>query len=985
MAKKHRRSAGHKQRRSTGSTVPAGRPLPTAAAGGPPAAGLAPGADESPAAALDRMQHLAQTAEAQGDWPAAQSAWSRLRDAFPEHWPAYAGIARGLRQQGRVEELEDHLVEAAARFPQIDWFVFELAANAARRRDWIAAEARWRKALSLNDAVWWAHTGLAEALREQGRSAEAEAVLVAAQNGLPNEGGPFAEHARLSELAKDWPEAERRWAAFRQKFPDLPRGYTGASLALRHQGRPAEAEALLREAVERLPDAPDVLHDLARLAEAREHWAEAEAWWSRFATESPQIWWAHAGLASALNRQGRCEEAEAALRAAQERFADEPHLFAEYARLAEIRRDWTKAEQRWAVVRDRFPHLWVAHTGAAVALCEQKRFEEAKAVLTNALRLFPEEIAVRHEAARMAERRGDWTEAAEHWNSAVALAPDLAWHHLPLASALRRLGRLSEAEAMLLEAQRRLPDEPAAFIGYAECAEQQRQSPEAERRWRAVRARFPLLWAGYGGAIAGLWAQMRTEEANALVDQWVILNQPPLEEQEYAMTIETADAAPGAAAAATVTLPTRIFCELGREFFCGGRFAFERTDGTALCKRLGLNEDGTILGHNHPNEQSWDVLGTCLVFRNAAGEPTTVFDRIEIRDGVMILLGRFTKGDTREYMHRLVNLQSAQVKPASVVSSEPVAVANTNSVAVLVRTHMVDEKFNDLMRKLDTGREHFDVYPIVDETRGRPDIDHDKVVWHSVDACRELGLTQPHPALLWYCSDFGFYFALRALPDYKHYIMIEYDVDLTRPDASFFNDLALKLASPEWEDLDFAGLAFGKMGSQSGWYAACCKVFQDKYCYNTYFPVTLMSKRAAAFLFSQRQVEALRQPEPDDIVHCEAYAASCAMAGGFRCADFNEVIPGCYEVPTMGMQLENFEGLGKPMGVSVPVKPEIQMIHPVYGHAEYMERIYRKYILGGANRNDWKGLLRQLESPDAAVVSEELKSKLRSRAPAELV
>ncbi len=418
-------------------------------------------------------------------------------------------------------------------------------------------------------------------------------------------------------------------------------------------------------------------------------------------------------------------------------------------------------------------------------------------------------------------------------------------------------------------------------------------------------------------------------------------------------------------------------CRFSNDYFCGRTFIFGRSDETIIAAAFTLLDGGHIEGHDHPNEVSWRVTEDGLAFLNTSGHPTTIFDKVEFNDRETIFRGRFLLSHPHEYIHRLVEPRKMAVLPAKISTDNCISTAPQAEVAVLIRAHRADAKLYDLIDKLQRNRDGYDLYLIVDETKGRPTINFDRIVWHSVDSCRALGLTQPHPALLWYCGDFPLYFAMRALPDYRHYVMIEYDVDLVKSDASFMNEVCLRLKDPKWADLDFAALEFYKMTENTGWHSACRKALPERYCYFAYFPIVLVSKSAAAYLFSQRQLEAVRRTPETDIIHCEAFVASHAMAAGFRCVNFNDFIPGCYTLPLAAMQIGSFGGLGKPMGAAIQAPTGVEVLHPIYSHEEFLDRLYRKYIIEG--RGDWRGVARILDSEDAACVPEALKTKLRGQ------
>lgn len=63
-------------------------------------------------------------------------------------------------------------------------------------------------------------------------------------------------------------------------------------------------------------------------------------------------------------------------------------------------------------------------------------------------------------------------------------------------TALRRLRRMDEAEALARAAMHRFPRSPGAFEAYAFCAQERSDWPEAARRWHAAARRFPeSLWS----------------------------------------------------------------------------------------------------------------------------------------------------------------------------------------------------------------------------------------------------------------------------------------------------------------------------------------------------------------------------------------------------------------------------------------------------------------------------------------------------------
>jgi hypothetical protein len=364
-----------------------------------------------------------------------------------------------------------------------------------------------------------------------------------------------------------------------------------------------------------------------------------------------------------------------------------------------------------------------------------------------------------------------------------------------------------------------------------------------------------------------------------------------------------------------------------------GAFEFSRTDGVVLADTLRLMADGTIRGYIHPNETSWTIDEAGLAFRNDRGVVTTLFDKLKHGEaGSLELLGCFLGGGRPEYIHRLVPRATPQL--ASVVNPAAQPVARPNKIAVLVRTYKCDEKYRSLMQKLDTDREGYDLYAIVDETHGRHDPGGWNAIWHSVAACRQLGLTQKHSDILRVCGDFPLYVALREIPEYTHYVMLEDDVELCGESGAYISELVRLLGREDRPGVDFAGVFFQADKTQI-WGPETHKLFGPKNCYLARFPFVVVSKKLLAYMFLQRQVEAIRNPAPNEIMHCEVFAASAAQAGGFSCFDMNALIPGSYD---KSMMMFESPGFGLPMGTEVHEAGPVRMYHPVYTMEEWVRR-----------------------------------------------
>jgi capsular polysaccharide biosynthesis protein/tetratricopeptide (TPR) repeat protein len=114
--------------------------------------------------------------------------------------------------------------------------------------------------------------------------------------------------------------------------------------------------------------------------------------------------------------------------------------------------------------------------------------------------LFEESIA----AATKAVVQRDWATALGIWEAVAQQYPESPEGFVGKASALIQLGRLAEAEALLLQAMEGFPSNIWASVAYAQLAERQQDWRAALRRWEAVRDEFPDAAVGHTGTASAL-------------------------------------------------------------------------------------------------------------------------------------------------------------------------------------------------------------------------------------------------------------------------------------------------------------------------------------------------------------------------------------------------------------------------------------------------------------------------------------------------
>ena len=305
----------------------------------------------SPYASLGEGLEAAEMARNRGDNLAALQIFAELREQFPEHPAPHLRPVAILSQLRRFDEAERLLAEGAARFPNEPGFAIERAWLAHRRGDRAEAIGRWEGVRSAMPEHHVGYTGGALTLRDAGRFAEAEALLEEAMKRFPDDLAPRADYAWVAQIARDWPEALRRWEEVRRRHPEEPVGFTAGAITLRELSRFDEADALLADAIARFPERPAPLVEYAWLASAQRDWLEAARRWALVRERFPDAGETYLRGAQAYSALWRYDEAEALLAEALNRFPQDSGIACEYAWLAYQRHELDEAARRFETVR----------------------------------------------------------------------------------------------------------------------------------------------------------------------------------------------------------------------------------------------------------------------------------------------------------------------------------------------------------------------------------------------------------------------------------------------------------------------------------------------------------------------------------------------------------------------------------------------------------------------------------------------------------
>lgn len=164
----------------------------------------------------------------------------------------------------------------------------------ARAHEALGRQA-WQEAADAYDAIraeypqdGAAHVYGGWALREAGRTTEAEAVLRRAVELFPDDLWAHIHLALCATRTDRWREASERFEVVRTRWPNEQTGHIEGGWTLREAGELNAAEAVLSRSVELFPDAPQAWFHYALNAEARQDWEAACRRWTEMRARWPQ-------------------------------------------------------------------------------------------------------------------------------------------------------------------------------------------------------------------------------------------------------------------------------------------------------------------------------------------------------------------------------------------------------------------------------------------------------------------------------------------------------------------------------------------------------------------------------------------------------------------------------------------------------------------------------------------------------------------------
>jgi tetratricopeptide (TPR) repeat protein len=382
-------------------------------------------ADRAGESAVDKMR-AAQAAGAAGDWPRAHALWQGALEMSRDVPGIWLRVGLAQREAKQNEAAMATLAEAHGLFPDHADIAVTLAWTAHYQARWDVAKPLWREVLRHFPERVDGYVAMATLLKAPGDREELRALVAEGLARFPGRREIRLDHAELLELDRDLPGALAVFQAVEAEAPSDRRARMSAVRLLRMTERLDEAAAALDEIEPAFPAWHEATDARAELAAARKDWEEALRQWRVVQARNPRLISAAIGIIQALRGLGRRAELAVFLDETVALHPGHTGLALEQAWAAVERRDWALGCELYAALYAKNPTHARVITDYGLVLTYVGRLEEAEGVLAKGVALYPEQLGMRINLARLAGARMEYARALTQWEELARLAPDNA-------------------------------------------------------------------------------------------------------------------------------------------------------------------------------------------------------------------------------------------------------------------------------------------------------------------------------------------------------------------------------------------------------------------------------------------------------------------------------------------------------------------------------------------------------------------------------
>jgi tetratricopeptide (TPR) repeat protein len=354
--------------------------------------------------------------------------------------------------------------------------------------DRAGALAAFAQVLALDPQHLSARVSVGNLLRELGRLDEAERVMRAAVDAVPDSVGARMGLGEILRARGDHLGAIDAFGAVLKANHEFIPALVSGGHTLCALGRGRESEEMLRRALRLKPEHPGALLALAELQRSRGERAAALEVYEKLIVVEPAHVAARVMTGNLLRELGRTADAEAHLRGALQLAPNHVGALIGLAEVLRARGDRAGALAQFEAVLRVEPRHISARVAAGDALREMGRLDDAEARLRDVLHDAPREVGALTALGELLWARRDRAGAVAAFQAAIAADPHHLSAQVAAGNALREMGRLAEAETLLRGVLIEAADHAGARLGLAQLLLDTERFDEAKTLVEAISA-----------------------------------------------------------------------------------------------------------------------------------------------------------------------------------------------------------------------------------------------------------------------------------------------------------------------------------------------------------------------------------------------------------------------------------------------------------------------------------------------------------------
>ena len=454
---------------------------------------------------------IAQIWQERGELRQAASAYKNAVELAPESEDLlreYAGVLEQTDLQseaGHRNELRLILEQIERLNPDSPWIHAHQGRRLLAEGDWLSAEQRLRKSVTLQPDYAWAWFKLAELLRARERHSDA---LDALQSGLKHQpDSPWAlrQTAFVLERLGRIDEAIAAYEKLRTTQQAQPRAFRKLSRLYWIQVRMDEAQAVLEAGIQQHPQHAELRVELARLLDHLHQFGEARNALAQLPNAE-----GNAQLQGQLARLSLInDEPDRALTHLNLALELDPNLH--WARIQRVRQSLNRhheaeAEQDLQELLTRNPENEWGHAELSRLLLDQNRLVEAESILSSGLEQLPESRSLRVMRGILLEKQNQRKAALLEFSALAQDRPEDALVLAHLGSNQAIAGELEPARSSIRKAMQRAKGNLGIWLQFTTLL------PEAEAQewygsdWDALQ---PVLLQLVRGELDSAWKALQ--------------------------------------------------------------------------------------------------------------------------------------------------------------------------------------------------------------------------------------------------------------------------------------------------------------------------------------------------------------------------------------------------------------------------------------------------------------------------------------------